>query len=490
VSPGARRWLLPIVALVAIGGGYAAFRVVQTSALGERIPRPDEFARRSSLDPVVVEHLRARYDAAVAEPDSIAALGPLCIAYHADMLLGLAERCYALAEEVDSGDWRWTYSRALIQAERGGGGELTAVLRDVVSRAPQFSPAWLRLGEAEFKASRYDAAGEAYRQAVDLPEPDRVTVADTPPYVAEVPVAAYGSLGLARVALVRGDPDAARTLLEPLIVAQPAFSPAYRLLAESYRASGRTDDADRLVLRAGRLPPFTPYQDPIVDALARESRNSTLLLRLASEATLSVNASWSEYLTRRALEFDPDNPDVVVKLGRILRTIGRNDEALTLFERYHQMVPAEVQGLAHIGSALSALGRYTEAETFFRRALAGRDDPVTHYNLGLLMSLRGRPDEAIREYELALAGDALHVDARINLATALARKGDVGRAVRELTTVVDQEPGNAAARTNLGILLIQLGRADRAARELEEALRLDPRLVEAAQALESIHNLN
>jgi len=65
-----------------------------------------------------------------------------------------------------------------------------------------------------------------------------------------------------------------------------------------------------------RLQPFAPYLDPMVDDLARESRNSTLLLRVSSEANLAVNAEWAEYLTRRALEFDPDNPEAVVKLGR------------------------------------------------------------------------------------------------------------------------------------------------------------------------------
>src|SRR5678810_1008878 len=121
-----------------------------------------------------------------------------------------------------------------------------------------------------------------------------------------------------------------------------------------------------------------------VDDLSRESRNSTLLLRVSSEANLAVNAEWAEYLTRRALEFDPDNPEAVVKLGRVLRTIGRNEEALEFFQRYNQMVPGDFLGLAHIGSCLSAMGRYQEAESYLRRAVAGIDDPQTHYNLCLL----------------------------------------------------------------------------------------------------------
>ena len=155
--------------------------------------------------------------------------------------------------------------------------------------------------------------------------------------------------------------------------------------------------------------------------------------------------SGAGYLTRRALEFDPDNPEAVVKLGRVLRTIGRNEEALEFFQRYHQMVPGDFLGLAHIGSCLSAMGRYQEAESYLRRAVAGIDDPQTHYNLGLLLAITNRTSDAIAEYEKALARDPMHADARLNMATALARQGKMDQAWRELTRLVDQDPDNAVA---------------------------------------------
>jgi len=401
------------------------------------------------------------------------------------MLFDLADRCYALLIDVEPDEWRWTYSRALIQSERGGGEALVTNLRRVVGRAPRFGPAWLRLGEAEFKAGRYDAAAESWQRASELPdeEPSRTT---SPAHLTEVPLRVYASFGLARVALVHGDSAQARDILERLIVDAPNFGSAFRLLAESYRASSREDDAVRAVYQANRLPPYAPYADPMVDDLARESRNSVFLLRLASEANLSINAEWSEYLTRRALEFDPTNPEVVVKLAKILRTIGRNEEALEFFQRYHAMVPGDYLGFAHIGSCLSALGRYNEAEPYFRRTLAGVDDPLTHYNLGLLLSITGRLDDAVREYEKSLAGDPMQSDARTNLATSLARQGKVDLAMREFARVLDHDPENALARTNLGVVLLQQGRVNQARAELESALRIDPRMEQARQALESI----
>jgi tetratricopeptide (TPR) repeat protein len=130
------------------------------------------------------------------------------------------------------------------------------------------------------------------------------------------------------------------------------------------------------------------------------------------------------------------------------------------------------------------MGRLGEAESYFRRALAGLDDPLTHYNMGLLLALTGRVDDAIIEYQKALERDPLYSDARSNLAAAFARRGQLDRAAAELRRLLEHDPENASARTNLGLVLLQQGRRDAARVQLEEALRLDPGMIPAAQALE------
>ena len=475
------KWIGAALAALLLGAGVWTFLQWRESAAADRIPPVPAAAAQSKA---VAAHLSAKYDAARAEPSSPMAIGALCVAYHADMFFDEADRCYALASELDSSQWRWRYYRALIQAERGGGETLVENLRRVVNQASDFGPASQRLGDALFKAGKYDEAREAWERASTARASDDNQ--PSPRHVIEVPLAAYANVGLARIALAQGETMKAREILERVATDAPQFSSALRLLADVYRSLGRQTDADRFVYRANRLQPFAPYLDPMVDDLARESRNSTLLLRVSSEANLAVNAEWAEYLTRRALEFDPENPETVVKLGRVLRTIGRNEEALEFFQRYHKMVPGDFLGLAHIGSCLSAMGRYQEAESYLRRAVAGIDDPQTHYNLGLLLSITNRPTEAIAEYEKALARDPMHADARLNMATALARQGKTEQASRELTRLVDQDPDNAVARTNLGVVLLQLGKIEQARLQLEAALRSDPSLEPARQALDSI----
>jgi tetratricopeptide (TPR) repeat protein len=483
MASGVHRRSVLAVALAAalLGAGVWTFLQWRESAAADRIPPPPAAAAQSKA---VAAHLFAKHEAARSEPTSPAAVGSLCLAYHADMFFDTADRCYARVIELDASQWRWRYYRALIQAERGGGEPLVENLRRVVNQASNFGPAWQRLGDALFKAGKYDEAREAWER-VSMAGPSDGSQ-PPPRHVTEVTLSAYANVGLARIALAHGETTKAREILERVVADAPQFSSALRLLADVYRSLGRQADADRFVYRANRLQPFAPYLDPMVDDLARESRNSTLLLRVSSEANLATNAEWAEYLTRRALEFDPDNPEAVVKLGRVLRTIGRNEEALEFFQRYHGMVPGDFLGLAHIGSCLSAMGRYQEAESYLRRAAAGIDDPQTHYNLGLLLSITNRTSDAIAEYEKALARDPMHADARLNMATALARQGKMDQASRELTRLVDQDPDNAVARTNLGVVLLQLGKVEQARAQLEAALRADPGLDTARQALESI----
>jgi tetratricopeptide (TPR) repeat protein len=465
---------LLVVSALAIAGvrSWTAMR-----AAAQLPPMADLAGRPAAL----AAHVRDAYEAARKAPSSAVAVGALCTAYHADLFFDDAVRCYDRVIQLDDG-WRWQYARALIDIELGGAPGLADRLRAIAAIAPQFAPVWLRLGDAEFKAGRYDEAVAAWRRASELPEPS-APAGVSPPHLSEVPLATYASFGLARVDLVRNDAAAARERLERVVQASPSFGPALRLLADTYRTQGRDADADRAVYRAGRLPPFAPFVDPVVDELTRESRNGTLLLRVASEATLTVNAAWSEYLARRAVRFDPDNPDATVKLARVLRTLERNEEALGYFLKYAMQVPGDYLALAHIGSCLSALGRYAEAETYLRRSLSGLDDATTHYNLGLLLARTGRLAEAEREYRRAIAIDPAQADARGNLAPLLVRMGRVDDAARELRRLVAEDPENAGALTNLGVVLLQQGRVEEARLYLTEALRLVPNLPQAREAL-------
>ena len=479
------RWRTALVVTFVAGTLlYLAFSHATKVAYTGRLPAPPDLSGQPTA---VRTHLADADRAARARPTSADAVGALGLAYHADMFYDQAERCYAIAEALSGFAWRWTYYRALVRDARGDADALAAGLRQVVKTAPEVSEAWWRLGDVEVKAGRYDSAGDAWRRALSLPEPTRPAAKDgVPARVAAAPVSAYAALGLARLAMLQGDANGARELLESVAEKAPTFGPAFRLLGDAYVALGRREDAKRSVRIADRSPAYDPYFDPMLDTLVRESRSSTFLLQQAATADLSVNAAWREYLIRRALEFDPENTDALYELASMLRVLRRYDEALGLLERHRRVAPRDFQVLADIGRCLSGLQRFAEAESVLRRALEGQEDANTRYDLGFALDRAGRLPEAVAEYQRAIDHNPNHRDALNNLGVALARQGKLRQAALQFDHLVAVDPDNADAHTNLGAMLLAEGARDRAAREFRAALELNPEHALAREGLRKI----
>jgi Flp pilus assembly protein TadD len=108
------------------------------------------------------------------------------------------------------------------------------------------------------------------------------------------------------------------------------------------------------------------------------------------------------------------------------------------------------------------------------------DLPSGPYNLGNLYAALGRTTEAERQYRRALAIDDQLFLARANLAMLLAVNGRGEEAERLLREAQAAQPGHAGIAFNLGLLLAERG--DRAGAEamLRAALRADPRMAPAA----------
>ena len=186
-----------------------------------------------------------------------------------------------------------------------------------------------------------------------------------------------------------------------------------------------------------RCPPTARRRDPMVDALARESRSSVLLLKQASAADLVRDAPWREYLVRRALEFDARQPRCGLRDGcaaPAVEAAARGAAVLRASSRHGRRRSADAGPDRQV---LHDLGRFAEAEATLRRALALSDDAVG----GIQPRLR------------AGAG------------------GTGGRGGTSLPAGAHLEPRAGRARTNLGTALAARGRFTDAVGHLAEAVR-------------------
>jgi tetratricopeptide (TPR) repeat protein len=460
--------------MVLLGSVTAIWIGVYVRARAVAVARLPPMADVAGHPPSVVDHLHQADLRARSNPTSADVVGALGTAYHADLFYAPAAEAYRLAGELDRRDWRWPYYLVLIQLERGEAEQAVDGLTAIVATQPDFALAWLRLGDADFKRAHYKEADEAYVHAAVARPAASDAVSGSSGRRATIAIASYAALGRARVALQQGQVDSARRTLEDVVARDATFGPAHRLLGDAYRRLDRGDDAARHLARAAALPAYDAPADPMVDALARESRSSVFLLKQAGAAALVRDGQWREYLVRRALEFNERNPDVVYEMGAVLQQLKRPGEALTFFKHHLDMVSDDQQTLIQIGKCYSDLGRFKEGEAVLRRAVALSDDAVGFYNLGYVLEQLGRPAEAERQYERALELNPGLASAHNNLGTALARRGRFAEAIAHLSEVVRLEPGSADAHNNLGAVFLQQRQVDAASQHFRLALDLNP----------------
>jgi tetratricopeptide (TPR) repeat protein len=98
---------------------------------------------------------------------------------------------------------------------------------------------------------------------------------------------------------------------------------------------------------------------------------------------------------RKLLAMRPDDPHTLNALGYTLvdRTT-RVDEGFVLIQKAHALSPSDPFILDSMGWALYRLGRYDEAVTYLRRALAERPDPEIAAHLGEVLWTKGEPERA------------------------------------------------------------------------------------------------
>jgi tetratricopeptide (TPR) repeat protein len=182
------------------------------------------------------------------------------------------------------------------------------------------------------------------------------------------------------------------------------------------------------------------------DALAEHDQAATLL---------------TEYLHLR-----PEDADVRVALGTLLRTQGRYDEALEQARLVLVRNPDNVRALLEVGRVYRERGELDVAELVFDRARQKNEKlPAPYHELGLVALGRGDTQAAFDHFDAAVRADRHFAPARLSRAAVLVRAGDYKAAEAEYRRVLDQDETQTDARVGLGIAL--RGQGQHAAAEAE-----------------------
>ncbi len=109
---------------------------------------------------------------------------------------------------------------------------------------------------------------------------------------------------------------------------------------------------------------------------------------------------------RRALEIEPDQPEVVFNLGNALYALNRKELAAEHFYRAADLDAFYVEAWNNLGNVLADLGRTQDSLRSFRRALAIEPSYAdAHYNLAETLAAAGDQHGAVEHWRIFLRLD-------------------------------------------------------------------------------------
>jgi len=167
-------------------------------------------------------------------------------------------------------------------------------------------------------------------------------------------------------------------------------------------------------------------------------------------------------------------------LGVIQAAQGKNEQALTSYNRALAVQPNHADTLSNRGNVLTALRRFDEALASYNRALAARPNHTGALNnRGVALQEMGRHGEALASFEQAIALQADYADALCNRGNSLHALGRHDEALASYDCALALRPALLQAHCNRGNTLRELRRYDEALASYDRALALHPNLVEA-----------
>lgn len=164
-----------------------------------------------------------------------------------------------------------------------------------------------------------------------------------------------------------------------------------------------------------------------------------------------------------AVESQPDDLAVRLRLASLLREIGEHDDAIATVREGLRRTGQSAAIYVELGLIYLDQDRLELCELVLNKASAmDQNSPAVENALALYALARGNDQEAFTHFDRAIALDPTTTDARYNAASVLLDAGDYARAAKALKELLDRAPADLDARVALGVALRGLGRYDRA----------------------------
>lgn len=230
--------------------------------------------------------------------------------------------------------------------------------------------------------------------------------------------------------------------------------------------------------RAANIPEFVKLPGDAITEIREKFLDAYSFLRAGMANEHTGDYKGAERSFRRGLELNPDNAELHNALGWTLFQDGRTAEAVDEYEKALAADPKHVKSHNNLALALVELRRLDEAATHFRTSVDLEPKAEIYSDLGFILAQLGKPDEARKNYQQALALDPDCASAHFNLAVASVMTGKYADAESHYQAALKQKP-NAETYNGLGYVLAHQNRLDEAVAKFRKAIEADAKYTPA-----------
>ena len=181
---------------------------------------------------------------------------------------------------------------------------------------------------------------------------------------------------------------------------------------------------------------------------------------------------------RNALELDSDHRASLFGLADAYRRLGQLDDALVGFRRLQTLSPHDSKAIAAMSDIYVERNQLAAALNLFEESAQLEDAPaMVHNKHGELLTLLGRPREAVPVFQRAIEGNSELPQPHYNLAVVYEELGMVDLAIEHYERAIGSAPTHFQAQFNLGRICGQRGDPDRQQELYEDAIESNPDFV-------------
>ncbi len=235
-----------------------------------------------------------------------------------------------------------------------------------------------------------------------------------------------GQLGLAQVAIAKGDMQGALIILQNEIQKDPERKELRLAYANTAVRAGKYDIA------------VTEYKRLI----AAQPKSVDLYMRLGQTYRRMQNYDEAGKIFEQARSMNPEEPGPLLELALISEEAGRPDEAKPLYEKVLKMYPDNAPALNNLAYRMAEMGTdLDQALTYAQRARkqVPPSSPISDEvadTLGWIYIKKNLHDNAIQIFRDLLTRQPANATWRYHLAMALYQKGDKAAAKKECETAM------------------------------------------------------